>query len=185
MLTLNISGKDRDGFTIGRRYSIVAGETNNFIRNTINFNCSKNKEFQSYVTFFVPTEINLEKIYGQDHVLKKRFRIYTLSYKTESKTYTIDGEVKGNEIYFDFSNNQKDAVASIIEAKAIYLLLSDDKYPIEYFTPDEDFRLPFGGKEYKFNEFVRTMVDRDGSFSRQLNTDYFFRTCTDLSAWRQ
>lgn len=180
----HINGKDRDGYIIGRRYSLVLGKTDNNLRNTISFNCSPSKEKQSYVTFFIPKEINLKEIYGKEHFAEKKFKLYTLSHKGKTGEYIVSAEVIGNEIFLDFSNDQKDAVASILEASKIYLLLSGQKHPIEFFIPDDSVTLPFEGKEFKFNDFVRTMLDRDGSFSRQLDTDYFFRTCSDLSAWR-
>ncbi|MCH4560971.1 hypothetical protein [Mesorhizobium jarvisii] len=179
-----LSGKNTDGHVVARKYALVMDTPDNLIRNVLLFYCSLKEDSPSYLDFVIPKEIKLSEIFGEENVPSRIFRIETANSEVGSKSFMIAGEVKGNELFFDFSGNYRQAVLSILIANKVTIFLEGDQKPFEFFT-DPSFKAPLDDKEVSLDEFVRTMIDRSGDFSRTLEMWYFERTCIDIKAWKK
>ena len=159
---------DPDGFELYRKYSFVAGESP--FRNVFIFNCSTDRKYPSHIAFVIPKEVDLPAIIGAVEVMEHKFAIFTMDMKGGVERHLLPGHVKGNEIFFDFVDGQKHEVARILEAKRVFISLSQSAPPLEWLVVDGA-TWPLEDSKVTFDQLVRTMT-------------LLFRSCPDLDEWR-
>lgn len=177
-----LNGKNTDGYIVARKYALVIDTPDNLIRNVMLFFCSQNEDNPSFLDFVIPKEIKLSEIFGEANISSQIFRMDMSGPKIGSNSFMIAGEVKGNELFFDFSGSYRQAILSALTATKITLFLDGDQMPFEFFI-DPSFKAPLDDKEVSLDEFVRTMIDRSGDYSRTFEN--FYGSCIDIKQWKK
>lgn len=163
-----------------RKYSFLPDTQDNPLRNTMILNCSNGGDFVSYLTVIIPKELALEPILGAFHITSRAFYVVSSDSEGIRKENELVAEVKGQELYFDFSGPQRAALRDIILANSNVFHFDGKRMPFE-FSEMSDTKDANGN--FDLDTMLRDSLDGNGHYSRRMLGEMAFRDCADLQQW--
>jgi hypothetical protein len=116
-----------NGFMLFRRYGISGNDKNPF-PNLIIFNCSKDVNKASHLTFILPNDFPLKSFHRSEWLPKinVRFRI------DDKLSVPMPGEYQDGEFYFDLNNDTRDHFEKIMSADKLAIGFGDQNDVIQF-----------------------------------------------------
>lgn len=180
-----LAGKSADNAKTYRKYAFIILKDNFDVRNHYILNCSTNAS-PTHLTVVLPKELDIPSILGKKDFLNKSFNFSTVQENGETHQFSMDAEVMENELFFDFVGNQRLLLHHVITAKSTTIFLREKNFPLEFFAPGDEFKLPDfdnANKTLPFDQWNRTMFDRNGQATRYLTHQEVYRECKDIGDW--
>ncbi len=176
-----VEGRDNGNFKIFRKYSFVPGDDDVPIRNVLMLNCASNEP--AYINFVIPKQLPLKELYKQDHIKNIKFGLVIApTSRSKERTFTLEGEVKGNQIFFDFEGDQRKAISELIRAEHFQLFF-DSYRRLEFLNIDRKIDYLSTGKEQTFDEFIFEQIGAQQSLSYQVTLKKMLDSCPDIKEW--
>ncbi|MEJ5899785.1 hypothetical protein [Ochrobactrum teleogrylli] len=177
----HLEGQDPDGFSIFRKYTVdTSAKIPN--RNLLMFRCSKTNA-KSYLTIFVPYRFDLPALYGQQKIAKKRFMFVVTDANRQSHTFNLNGEVDQNQIYFDYSSDDKGNFDKLLNARIGILYLLDQNVPMQWVELGDTKAWPSiadNNVKQDFDTWTKDILDRVGKTTALTNAE-FKKACPEVS----
>lgn len=177
----HLEGQDPDGFIIFRKYTVdTSAKIPN--RNLLMFRCSKTNA-KSYLTIFVPYRFDLPALYGQQKIAKKRFMFVVTGANGQSHTFNMNGEVDQNQIYFDYSSDDKGNFDKLLNARIGILYLQDQNVPMQWVELGDTKAWPSiadSNVKLDFDTWTKDILDRMGNTTALSNAE-FQKACPEVS----
>jgi len=180
----HLQGKDNGEYTIYRKYTLIDPYSEKPVRNHFLLNCS-NSNISSYLNIVLPMEVDFSSIIGRKNLNIKKMHFDTIGNDGTTDSFEMNGEVKGNHLFFDFEGKQRRQLYKVLTAKSVTMFVGGNEKPLE-FVIDENFMLPSMEDDQKripFDTWIRNMVDGSGEHSRLIPQSAAPYKCNDIAKW--
>jgi hypothetical protein len=161
-----------DSHVIFRRYSVLlntdvnGAPTLTDFRNTMTYNCAVGKNDTSYLTYYVPREIDLKSILGKDHLTGYEMRVDL----TDGSKITVSGEIVENEVFIDHVSSNSSFFKQL-ELHESYILWFNENFGAMYAEMDDVKRKWISEEEITFDGVIERQLKQNLSISETESRD--------------
>ncbi len=178
---LHLEGMDNQQFKVFRKYTFVPEDKETPIRNVLMLNCALDEP--SYLNFIIPKQLPLKDLYGQENIEKQLFHVVVSSLSdAKERIFNLEGEVKGNHIFFDFVGDQRKAISTLLTADK-FTLFFDDFRRLEFVEMNDPSVFPNLGDGQSFDQFVSSMISNQYKIDEKPSVGQMLKSCPDIEAW--